>query len=90
MEQVGIPGSFVSRHGRAKLEYLVYATTTGKQGKQTTSAIFTLLPSQVISVGICQYNLNIDLNKNGATIPLTAPIRNIVTVLVISFTLPIL
>jgi len=77
-----IPASFVSTHGRAKLEYIVSATTTGKRGvKHTASNSFPLLPSSTTTTfQLYQHHFNVDIEKGGVVAELTASTRNIITV----------
>jgi len=77
-----LPASFVSTHGRAKLEYVVSVTTTGKRGvKHTASNTFGLLPSPTVpTFQLYQHNFNVDLDSGGVTAPLTVSIRNIISV----------
>ena len=76
-----LPASFISTRGRAKLEYVVSATTIGKRVRHTSSNIFGLLPSAAVrTFQTHQHNFNVDIENGGATTPLTANIRNIITV----------
>jgi len=81
MPRVGLPASFISTHGRAKLEYIISATTLGKRSKDATSTTFRLLPSPTLSTfQTLQHNFNIDIDNGGSTIDSNAPVRNILTV----------
>jgi hypothetical protein len=82
MPAITIPASFVSTHGRAKLEYIVSATTTGRRGvKHTASNSFLLLPSSTTTpFQLYQHHFNVDIEKGGIAAELTASIRNLITV----------
>jgi len=79
---LSLPGSFISSHGRAKLEYIVYAITTGKRGvKHTSSSPFFLLPSPTTTTfQMQQHHFNVDVANGGLTTTLTASVRNIIMV----------
>jgi hypothetical protein len=82
MTSPALPASCVSTHGRAKLEYLVSATTTGRRtAKHTTSSSFLLLPSPAITTfQLNQHHFNVDIENGGVTTHLSASVRNIITV----------
>jgi hypothetical protein len=83
MCKLGLPASFTSTRGRAKLEYIVSTTTTGRRARDTTSNTFILLPYLAIrTFQTNQHNFNVDIENGGATTALVANIRNIITVLV--------
>jgi hypothetical protein len=82
MSKLGLPASFSSTRGRAKLEYIVSTTTTGRRARDTTSNTFVLLPYLAIrTFQTHQHNFNVDIENGGATTALAANIRNIITVL---------
>ena len=78
-----LAGSFVSTHGRAKLEYIVSSITTGKRGKShAASGSFLVLPSPTTNTfHLYQHNFNVDIENGGVTAPLTSTVRNIIKVL---------
>lgn len=77
-----LPSSYVSTHGRAKLEYVVSTTTMGRRGtKHTASNSFQLLPPPTTTAfQLSQHNYNVDIEKGGITAEITASVRNIITV----------
>ena len=83
MPTSNLPASFLSTHGRAKIEYTVSCTTTGKKGaKHITSSSFVLLPRpSVTTAHPFQHNFNVDVENGGMTCQLSASVRNIITVL---------
>src|SRR5208282_2315045 len=78
-----LAASFVSTHGRAKLEYIVSTTTTGKRGKShAASGTFVVLPSPTTNTfQLYQHNFNVDIENGGVTAPLTSTVRNILNVI---------
>ena len=82
MPDTANPASFISTHGRSKLEYIVSATTTGKRGlKHTASNSFVLLPSSTTTTfQLYQHYFNVDVERGGISTQLTASVRNIITV----------
>jgi hypothetical protein len=81
MPRSDLPASFLSPHGRAKVEYTVWVTTMGKKAKHTTSATFRLLPtSKIGAFQTYQHNFNVDIENGGTTSALSSPARNIITV----------
>jgi hypothetical protein len=86
MPRDDLPASFISPHGRAKLEYTACVTTTGKRGRHSSSAIFRLLPSSKISTfQMQQQNFNVDIENGGVTTALGSRSRNIITVCCLQF-----
>lgn len=84
-----LPASFASPRGRAKLEYVVSATTIAKRSRHSSSNTFLLLPSAAVrTFQTNQHNFNVDIDNGGATSPLTANIRNIITVCLFGPKLP--
>ena len=77
-----LPASFISSHGRAKLEYILSATTTARKGlKSIASNTFVLNPSPpTTTFQMYQHSFNVNVLKGGAPSELTASIRNIITV----------
>jgi hypothetical protein len=83
MPTPSLPSSYVSTHGRAKLEYVVTTTTTGRKGaKHTTSNSFQLLPPPTTTTfPLGRHSFNVDVDKGGETAEITATVRNIITVI---------
>lgn len=77
-----LPASFISTHGRAKIEYVVSCTTSAKKGaKHTCSSTFVLLAAPVVTTTqVFQHNFNVDVENGGQTCQLSASVRNIITV----------
>jgi hypothetical protein len=78
-----LPASFISSHGRAKLEYVLSVTTIAKKGvKSTASNTFVLNPSPpTTTFQMVEHNFNVDILKGGAPSQLTASVRNIISVI---------
>lgn len=77
-----LAASFLSTHGRAKLEYIVSTTTTGKRGRShAASGTFVVLPSPTTNTfQLYHHNFNVDIENGGVAAPLTSTVRNILNV----------
>jgi hypothetical protein len=80
MNRPNLPGSFVSKHGRAKLEYMLAVTTVAKQAKHTSTAVFCLLPSEVTHIQTRQHSFNVDVDRGGVILPLAVSAQHLITV----------